>query len=293
MSGADDRVLNAFTVDVEEYFQVHAFDGVVERDRWDEYESRVEPATIAILDLLDEHDVKGTFFVLGWIAERHAGLLCDIRDRGHEIASHGYEHRFVTSFDPAGFAADLRRAEKAIEDACGAKMEGFRAPTFSIRGDTGWAFDVLRDLGYRWSSSVFPVKHDNYGIPTFPRHPVPLVDAKGRILWEFPLTTHRVLGRNLPVAGGGWLRAVPPMLVHKAWRTVNAKGWPAITYVHPWEVDPDQPRIENAPRKSRFRHYLNLDKMLGRLRGLLERFPFGTVSQALEAYRSKQEAARP
>jgi len=280
-TGAD--VVNALTVDVEEYFQVSAFEGVIDRTTWDGIESRVERATGRLLDLFARHDVQGTFFVLGWIADRHPGLVREIRDRGHEIASHGWEHRLVTSFDPEAFRADLRRASDAIHAACGARVTGFRAPSFSFSAETPWAFEVLGSEGYGWSSSVFPVRHDRYGIPDFPRWPVRVAAGEGRTLVEFPMTTWRVLGRNLPVAGGGWLRALPPFVMHRAIRAANEAGWPAITYVHPWEVDPDQPDVPAASRKARFRHRLNLQKTLGRLDRLLDRFPFGTVTQALEA----------
>lgn len=276
-------VVNALTVDVEEYFQVSAFEGVIARADWDGIESRVALGTRRILDLFDRHRVRGTFFVLGWIADRHPALVREIADRGHEIASHGYEHRLVTGFDAEAFAADLRRAAASIHAACGARVAGFRAPSFSFSADTPWAFEVLAAEGYRWSSSVFPVRHDRYGIPDFPRWPVRVAAEEGKQLVEFPMTTWRVLGRNLPAAGGGWLRALPPFVMHRAIRTANTLGRPAITYVHPWEVDPDQPDVSTATRQARFRHRLNLSRTLGRLDRLLVRFRFGTVTEALEA----------
>jgi polysaccharide deacetylase family protein (PEP-CTERM system associated) len=275
------EVLNAFTVDVEDYFQVSAFADAVPRSRWDEHEVRVERNTRALLDLLLVHGVRGTFFVLGWVADRRPALLREIRDRGHEVASHGYEHRLVDSMTPEEFRADLARAAEAIERACGVRVRGFRAPSFSVSEKALWAFDVLREEGYAFSSSVFPVRHDRYGIPSFPRRPVRLADGAGRSILEFPMTTWRVLGRNLPAAGGGWLRFLPPAVTRKAIRAANAQGDPAIVYVHPWEVDPDQPRIA-ASRMSRFRHYLNLDRTAERVDDLLRRFRFGTVSEALE-----------
>jgi len=277
--------LNAMTVDVEEYFQVSAFEDVVDRDRWDEMESRVELGTRRLLDLFAAHRVRATFFVLGWIAERHPALVQEIRERGHEIASHGYEHRLVTSFDSEGFRKDLARAAAAIHQAAGVRVRGFRAPSFSVSGDTPWAFEVLKSAGYSWSSSVFPVRHDRYGIPDFPRHPVRVAAGEAGMLLEFPMTTWRVLGRNVPAAGGGWLRAFPPFVMRRAIRAANRQGWPAIVYVHPWEVDPAQPKIRGASFASRFRHRLNLRKTLGRLDRLLSAFPFGTVTAALKSAR--------
>lgn len=274
-------IVNALTVDVEEYFQVSAFEGVIDRADWDGIESRVTLGTKRFLDLFDRHGVKGTFFVLGWVAERHEALIREIRDRGHEIASHGYEHRLITDFDAEAFRSDLRRASEAIHAACGVRVCGFRAPSFSFSAENPWAFEVLRTEGYDWSSSVFPVRHDRYGIPDFPRWPVRVGAGAAGTLIEFPMTTWRVLGRSLPAAGGGWLRALPPFVMHRAIRAANEAGWPAITYVHPWEVDPDHPDVPTASRSARFRHRLNLRKTLGRLDRLLGRFPFGTVTEAL------------
>ena len=287
MSGGagSNGIVNAMTVDVEEYFQVSAFEGVIDRADWDGIGSRVALGTGRILDLFQRHGVRGTFFVLGWIADRHPALVKEIRERGHEIASHGYEHRLVTSFDTEAFRADLRRAADAIHAACGVRVEGFRAPSFSFSAETPWAFEVLATERYAWSSSVFPVRHDRYGIPGFPRWPVRVAAGAEGTLVEFPMTTWRVMGRNLPAAGGGWLRALPPFVMHRAIRTANDRGWPAITYVHPWEVDPDQPDVPSASRKARFRHRLNLKKTLGRLDRLLDRFAFGTVTEALRAVR--------
>jgi polysaccharide deacetylase family protein (PEP-CTERM system associated) len=287
----DARVRNAFTVDVEDWFQVSGFASTVDRASWDGRERRVEGSTRTILDLLASRGVHATFFVLGWVAERCPELLRALREGGHEIASHGYEHALVDRLTPDAFRADLRRASAAIESACGVRVEGFRAPSFSISaGAADWAFDVLRDEGYRFSSSVFPVRHDRYGIPGFSRRPVRLEDARGRAIWEFPMTTWRVLGRNLPVAGGGWLRVLPPAAMRHAFRKANAEGVPAILYTHPWEVDPEQPRLADAPRMARWRHTVNLDRTHARLAALLDRFRWGTVSEALDDY-ARSEAA--
>ena len=277
----DPRPLNAMTVDVEDYYQVSAFEGVVDRARWDAYESRVERNTRLVLDVLAARNVRATFFTLGWVADRHPSLVRELVARGHEVASHGYEHRLLTTFTPDAFRADLARAAEAIERACGVRVRGFRAPSFSVGLDNLWVHDVLRDEGYLFSSSVFPVRHDRYGIPDFPRHPVVLTDADGRTIWEFPMTTKRVLGRNLPVAGGGWMRLLPGAVMRRALRGENATGEPTIVYLHPWELDPEQPRIAAAPRKARFRHYLNLGRMRDRLDRLLTTFRYGTVSEVI------------
>ena len=283
----------ALTVDVEDWFQVSAFDHVFTREEWDTLELRVEQNTRRLLDLFDEFDVQGTFFVLGWVAERCPDLIRDMHAAGHEVASHGYEHRLVSSLDPERFRADLRRAKEALTAAAPVTIEGFRAPSFSITPDSLWAFDVLREEGYAWSSSVFPVRHDRYGLPSFPRQPVLLEDYAGRGIWEFPMTTWRVLGRNLPVAGGGWMRALPPGVMHRALRAAQREGVPTILYLHPWEIDPDQPKVPQVGRKARFRHYLNLDQTLPRLRRLLSEFQFGPVRDALTAVQARGLVAAP
>ncbi len=287
-------IRNAMTVDVEDYFQVSAFDDVVERNTWDGFELRVEASTRRLLTLFATHDVRATFFVLGWVAERCPELVRDIHLAGHEVASHGYGHQLVHRLTPEGFRDDLARAREAIETAApGAKVEGFRAPSFSITPDTLWAYDVMREAGYRYSSSVFPVHHDRYGMPAFPRRPVQLTDYEGRSMWEVPMTTWRVLGRNVPVAGGGWMRVLPPSIMRRGIRAANAEGTSAIIYLHPWEVDPEQPRMATATRASRLRHYINLDKTYDRLRGLLEAFPFGTIRDVLDTADAQDPGAAP
>ena len=280
---AGSKQLNAMTVDVEDWYQVSAFEDIVSRDDWDTYESRVVANTTRLVALFARYECKATFFTLGWVAERFPDLVRAIHDAGHEVASHGYEHRLVYSMTPEAFRADLERAREALEAAApGVDIRGFRAPSFSVRPDTPWAWDVLRDLGYTYSSSIFPVRHDRYGIPSFPRRPVRLKDNDGAVLWEFPMTTLRVFGRNLPASGGGWMRLLPLGVVRRAIRRANAKGDPAIVYLHPWEVDPGQPRLSEASRATRFRHTVNLDKMEKRLERLLQLFRFGTVSSVLE-----------
>ncbi len=277
---------NALTVDVEDWYQVSAFDGVVSRGDWDRYESRVERNTETLLDLFRARNLKATFFALGWVAERRPSLLRMLRSEGHEIASHGFEHRLVGSLDPESFRADLARAASAIEAACGVRVRGYRAPSFSVSEESLWAYDVLRQEGYLFSSSVFPVRHDRYGIPSFPRFPVRIAFPAGNPIWEFPMTTWRVLGRNLPAAGGGWLRLFPAAVLAKAIRSANSAGHPAVLYVHPWEVDPGQPVVASAPRLARFRHRLNLEKTAARLCRLLDAFPFSTMSASLASVSS-------
>lgn len=279
----DARPLNALTVDVEDYYQVSAFEDVVDRARWDEHESRVERNTRLVLDVLAARNVRGTFFTLGWVADRHPTLLREIVARGHELASHGYEHRRLTTLTPSQFRDDLRRTSDAIERACGVRVRGFRAPSFSVGAGNLWVFDVLREAGYLFSSSVFPVRHDRYGMPDFPRRPVVLRGHDGRTIVEFPMTTSRVLGRNLPVAGGGWMRLLPGALMRAALARENAAGAPAIVYLHPWELDPDQPRVRAAPARAKLRHYLALSRMRARLDRLLATLRFSTVSDALAA----------
>jgi polysaccharide deacetylase family protein (PEP-CTERM system associated) len=259
---------NIVTVDVEDYFHVEAFARVVSRNDWDSYPCRVEGNTKRLLDLFDEFDVKGTFFVLGWVAERYPRLVREIVERGHETASHSYWHRLVYTLTFDEFREDTIRAKDCIEQASGTAIYGYRAPSFSITSKSAWALDILTELGFRYDSSVFPVKHDVYGVPAAPRSPFQIVTNSGPIV-EFPMTTFRIgLGPNLPVGGGGYLRILPSWYtrigLERAWK----EGLTVICYVHPWELDPEQPRIE-ARIRSRLRHYTNLDKMSERLRRLM------------------------
>jgi polysaccharide deacetylase family protein (PEP-CTERM system associated) len=257
------------SVDVEDYFQVEAFAGVIDRSQWNDYACRVERNTERILDLLDDSQTKATFFILGWVAERFPQLVRQIAERGHEPACHSYWHRLIYTLTPAEFREDTLRAKNAIEQATGAEIHGYRAPSFSITKRSLWALDILAELGFRYDSSVFPVKHDVYGFPQAPRRPFRVETPAGPIV-EFPMATfHLGAGPNLPVAGGGYLRMLPLWYtkggVKRAWR----EGLPVVSYVHPWEFDPEQPRFNNAPLKSRLRHYTNLNQMEMRLRGLL------------------------
>ncbi len=271
---------NLLTIDVEEYFQVEGFADVVDRGEWDRYESRVVPSTRRLLDLLDDTGHKATFFVLAWCAERHPAMVREIVSRGHEVASHGYGHRMITSQDADSFRADLRRSREVLERLTGRRMLGYRAPSFSITPATPWAHEVIAEEGFAYSSSVFPVHHDRYGIPDAPRTPWQVDTAAGP-LTELPPLTLRMAGQNLPVAGGGYMRLLPVRLVAHAVRRMNAAGAPAMLYLHPWEVDPEQPRLPGR-RANKFRHYVGLDRMHEKLRYLLERFEFETVAAHLE-----------
>ena len=273
-------MLNAMSVDVEDYFQVSAFDKVVAREAWARFESRVEANTDRLLGLFAEHDVRATFFVLGWVAERHPALVCRIAAAGHEIASHGFGHQLVYEMDPERFRDDVRRAKRQLEDTAGQAVSGYRAPSYSITKQSLWALDVLVEEGYHYDASIFPVHHDRYGIPDAPRHPYVLEREAGRLV-EAPPSTVRVGRVNLPVAGGGYFRILPFTWTRWGIARVNRhEGQPVIFYLHPWEVDPDQPRL-GADAVGRFRHYRNLHKTEPRLRRLLELFRFGRVIDVL------------
>ena len=274
--------LNAMTIDVEDYFQVSAFDGCVSRSEWHGFESRVCGNTERLLEILDEAGVRATFFVLGWVAERFPALVRRIHERGHELASHGYGHGLVYAGTPDDFRADLRRARQAIESAAGVRVAGYRAPSFSITRESLWAIDVLIDEGYTYDASIYPIHHDRYGIPGWTRHPHRIERAGGSI-WEVPGSTVSCAGINLPVGGGGYFRMLPYQWTSSGIRRLNNhEGRSAIFYLHPWEVDPGQPRIP-AGLLSSFRHYRNLDKTEGRLRRLLDEFRFGRISDLLDA----------
>lgn len=257
------------SVDVEDYFQVEAFSNVISRDSWEQYPSRVEANTRRLLDLFDEAGVRGTFFILGWVAERFPRLVREIADRGHEIGSHSYWHRLIYKLTPEEFRADTIRARDCIEQAAGQPIIGYRAPSFSIVSKSVWALDILCETGIRYDSSVFPVQHDTYGIPEAPRGPFQIMTSSGPIV-EFPLATFRVGNSpNLPVGGGGYLRMLPFWYTRFGLNRMTKEGLPVICYIHPWEVDPGQPRIV-ASLRSRVRHYTNLSKAASRLKALLK-----------------------
>lgn len=272
---------NAFSVDVEDYFQVAALADAVSRSDWAELESRVERNTQDLLELLRRYQVKATFFVLGWVAERYPGLVREIEALGHELGAHGYDHRPVNEQARDEFRADVRRSKRILEDIAGAEVIGYRAPTYSIVGDTLWALDILLEEGYRYDSSIFPILHDRYGIPNATRFPGVVNTVSGSSLLEFPISTVRILGTNLPFVGGGYLRHFPMRYILWGIRRVNVvERQPVILYVHPWEIDPDQPSMPVGPL-NRFRHYRNLDQTQQRLELLLDRFQFTPVRKVL------------
>lgn len=271
-------ILNGMSVDVEDWFQVGAFEHVIDRADWDGLESRVEANTDAVLALFAEADVRATFFTLGWVARRFPALIRRAADAGHEIASHGWDHRRVHTMDAATFRADLARARAALEDASGQVVTGYRAPSFSIDARTPWAHPVLAEEGYRYSSSVAPLAHDHYGWAGAPRYGFrPLADAD---LVEVPVTVAQVGPKRL-ATGGGFFRLLPAALADLSIRQSNADAQPAMFYFHPWEIDPGQPRVRHAPLRSRFRHYARLSAMRGKLAGLLDRHRWGRVDQAI------------
>lgn len=274
---------NAFTVDLEDYFQVSAFDRAVRRDDWPSFDRRVVANTRRMLDLLDRHAVRATFFVLGWIAEREPDLVREVRDRGHEIASHGYEHRLVYDQSPDDFRRDVRRSRDLLERLTGSPVVAYRAPSFSITKKSLWALEILAEEGFRIDASIFPIYHDRYGIPGA-NPAIHKIATRRHPIWEIPGSTVRVGRLNLPVGGGGYLRLYPFPLTLRLLARINRKhGRPFILYVHPWELDPGQPRIKTGSRLTHFRHYRNLNKTEPRLDALLTRFPFAPLSDILPA----------
>jgi len=263
------------TVDVEEHFQVSAFERYIDRGDWDSYPSRVEGNTRKILDLFAEHNVHATFFILGWIAEKYAPLIRCILDAGHEVASHGYSHIRVTEQNQVQFKEDVTRTKKILEDACGQQVYGYRAASFSIGRDNLWALDSLEQAGYLYSSSINPVRHDLYGMPEAPRFKFRYRD---RGLLEIPISTIRLFKQNMPCGGGGYFRLFPYKYFRWAISNINTEEKKSsVFYFHPWELDPGQPRVEGLDLKTRFRHYNNLSRMEGRLRILLNEFAWGRM----------------
>jgi polysaccharide deacetylase family protein (PEP-CTERM system associated) len=277
------RLKNAITVDVEEHFQVSAFEGVVGREDWESMPSRVEDNTARLLDLMDTEDVRGTFFVLGWVGERRPALVRRIADRGHEIASHGHSHRLIYEQSPGQFRRELDRSRKSLQDASGQPVDGHRAASFSITRRNLWALDVVSEAGFHYDSSLFPVRHDRYGIPGAPRGPYRLRTPAGGLLVEVPPSTVILWRWAVPVAGGGYLRLYPEAFTHWAIRRLNERdAMPANIYVHPWEVDPEQPRMAGLSWKSRVRHYINLGTTLGKLRRLFRTHRFGPLGEIVK-----------
>jgi polysaccharide deacetylase family protein (PEP-CTERM system associated) len=270
---------NALTIDVEEIFQVHALSDAVKVEDWDGFASSVESNTSVILELLKENDTKATFFCLGWIARRHVSLIDRICRDGHEIACHGFSHQVIYNQSPDAFREDVAKSKKIIEDITGKPVMGYRAPTYSITEKTLWALDILEELGFAYDSSIFPVHHDNYGIPSAPRFPYRI---EGRNLAEFPISTIKLGNLNFPVAGGGYFRLFPYMLTRLGLKSVEREGKPFIFYIHPWEFNPDSLKVSGLSPLSRFRTYNNLSKTRDRFRRLLSDFDFTTAASVLK-----------
>ena len=272
-----DSFFNALTIDVEDYYMVSAFADTIKFEDWHDYESRVGMNTCRILDLLTEQGVKATFFVLGWVAEQHPKLVRDIHSAGHEVACHGYNHKLIYHMTPEQFREDVRRAKSILEDMTGNTVIGFRAASYSMVKETLWALDILIEEGFLYDSSIFPIHHDRYGLPGSDRFPHVIKRSNGTIR-EFPPTTYKVFGQNVPVAGGGYLRLFPLPVIKTAIRRINKKEKKAaIMYLHPWEIDVQQPRM-NGRWQSRVRHYMNLSSTLPKLTALLNEFNFRELS---------------
>ena len=269
-------IRNALTIDVEDYFQVSAFAPYIPRDHWERRDCRVERNVERILQMLDDHGTKATFFTLGWIAERHPQVVRRIVEQGHELASHGYGHERASDLTESAFFSDIDSAKKILEDLSGCSVTGYRAPSFSIGEGNLWAFDCLERAGYRYSSSIYPIRHDHYGMPDAPRFAHRVRGA----LVEVPVTTARLLNRNWPASGGGYFRLMPYALSSWLLRQVNQNdGQPVIFYFHPWEIDVDQPRVEGINAKTRFRHYVNLHRTEARIRRLLRDFSWARMDE--------------
>jgi polysaccharide deacetylase family protein (PEP-CTERM system associated) len=278
-------IVNAMSIDVEDYFHVSVFDGIVPRSEWDRMESRVVANTTRLLDLFDEFGVRSTFFVLGWVGEQHPSLVQLIARRGHEVASHGYAHRLIYDQTPAAFREDVRRAKQLLEDASGRRVLGYRAPSYSITPRSLWALDVLLEEGYEYDSSIFPIRHDRYGIPVSGRRPY-MIHREAGTLVEVPGSTTQLGPANLPVAGGGYFRILPYWWTRWGISRLNrVERRPAIFYLHPWELDPGQPRL-TASRLGQFRHYRNLEDTEARLRQLLTDFRFDTMESVVAQVRA-------
>ena len=283
-----DAITGAMTVDVEDYFQVAAFADKVQRHEWDSYTCRVERNVDRILGIFADNDVKATFFTLGWVAERYPGVVRQIVDGGHELASHGYEHVKIHTQSPADFRQDIRKTKAILEDIGGQQVRGYRAASFSIDARCLWAFDILAEEGHAYSSSVYPIKHDHYGMPEASRFTFRPSDRHDLV--EVPITTLNLFNRNLPSGGGGYFRLLPYAVSRWALRRISQQDKrPAIFYFHPWEVDPDQPRFEDAPFRSRFRHYVNLSLMEKRLRSLVKDFRWDRMDNVFLSNELDQE----
>ena len=276
-------IVNAMSVDVEDYFHVAALAGSIDRSRWDEMEYRAEENTRRLLDLFDEFHIKSTFFVLGWVARRSPQLVREIHERGHEVASHGMSHKLVFNQTPQEFAAETYESKALLEDIIGAPVLGYRASTYSITQRSLWALDVLKEAGFAYDSSIFPIRHDVYGIAEAPQAPSVIATPKGATLVEFPMSTVSIFGMRIPVSGGGYFRLLPYWLTHAGLTKLNRDlRRPFIFYLHPWEIDPGQPKVRTT-WLSRLRHYTNLERCEDRLRRLIGSFRFAPVCEVLRA----------
>jgi len=271
--------LNALTVDVEDYFHVAAFEQQITPADWQHMTPRVDRNTRVLLDQFDRNNAKATFFFLGWVAERFPELVKEVQRRGHEVASHGFSHTRVHQQTQAEFRDDVVKAKDILEQLTGEAVIGYRAPSFSINKQSEWAFEILKDIGHVYSSSTYPIKHDLYGVPDWPQQPYMRPEG----IWEIPMPTLTMLGRQLPIAGGGYFRLMPYWLSSKLIsKFLREDRMPYMFYFHPWEVDPEQPRVEGAGQKSKFRHYVNLDKMEHKLDRLLTQFNWGSLGQVYQ-----------
>lgn len=281
---------HAMTVDVEDYFHVAAFANVISPSEWHQWPNRVEANTEVLLDLFDRKGIKITFFVLGWVAERYPELIKKLHANGHEIASHGYSHQLIYKQSPEVFRDETAKSKQILEGIIQESIRGYRAASYSITRQSLWALDILAELGFEWDSSIFPTRHDNYGIPGSPEAPYRIITSSGSSLTEFPLTTAKVLGQSVPAAGGGYFRQYPYALSRWLFDKASQGGTkPQIFYLHPWEIDPEQPRVPNASWFSNFRHYTNLSRCLPRLERMIDDFPFGTISESLGSTTIVQE----
>lgn len=275
------RLIHSLSFDVEEHFQVSAFESPMRRRHWEQFESRVEVNTERLLELLAKSGVRATFFILGWVAERYPSLVHRIALAGHEVASHGYGHELITGQTPVAFREDIRKAKGILENILSQPVLGYRAPSFSITKDTMWATEILVEEGYLYDSSIFPVRHDRYGVPSANPEAHQLLTSSG-LLWEVPPSTVKYMGVRLPVAGGGYFRLYPYSVLRALLRKLEGEGCPFVMYMHPWEFDPSQPRMEGS-LVSRMRHYLNLDKTESRMRSLLNDFSFAPIREVFPA----------
>jgi polysaccharide deacetylase family protein (PEP-CTERM system associated) len=283
------RQKHILSIDLEDYFHVEAFAGSVSREQWSDFPARVEVNTHRLLDIFDRFDVKATFFVLGWVAWRFPGLVRQVQERGHDLACHSYWHRRIYTLTPNEFRADTRQARDTIEQIAGVRVSGYRAPSWSVTKDSLWALDILADEGFTYDSSIFPIRHDIYGIPNASRYPYFHAGPQGEQLLEIPPATLRISGTNLPAAGGGYFRIFPMAYTEWAFRQFESELRPLVFYLHPWELDPEQPRIA-GPLKSRLRHYTNLGKTQKRLERLLERHEFQTFAEYMGGAASSARA---